>query len=58
MVMFIHISYDTDSADLKSKEKQRRVKNGINDTLKNAFSKSNDEDLNVFLLCWSWTSSY
>ena len=41
-------SYDTDSADLKSKEKQRRVKNGINDTLKNAFSKSNDEDLNVF----------
>lgn len=41
-------SYDTDSSDLKSKEKQKDVVNGINNTIRKAFSKSTNEDLNIF----------
>lgn len=41
-------SYNTDSSKLKSKKEQKEVVNGINNTIRKAFAKSTDKDLNIF----------
>lgn len=41
-------SYNTDSSKLKSKKEQKEVVNGINNTIRKAFAKSTNKDLNIF----------